>query len=128
MSKRILVAGGAGYIGSHVVKALRQVGYTPVVFDDFSTGRRKMCRRSWDDRRRHQNYADIAAALSGAEAIIYLAAYKAAGESMTNPEKYASNNIGGAINVLNAMCEAGVGKIFFLQRGGLRRSAIFADR
>jgi UDP-glucose 4-epimerase len=59
------------------------------------------------------NYNEIRNALGGIDTVIHLAALKAAGESMTNPEKYAVNNITGTINLLNAMCETGVKKIIF---------------
>ena len=49
----ILVTGGAGYIGSHTVKALKDAGFEPVIFDDFSTGYQGLCRRDAPGRRRH---------------------------------------------------------------------------
>jgi UDP-glucose 4-epimerase len=113
-NKKILVVGGAGYIGSHVVKALKEVGYSPVVFDNLSTGLKQNlfpdCEFILGDI---LNYAEIKGAMAGVGAVIHLAALKAAGDSMLVPEKYAVNNVSGTINLLNAVSEAGIKKIIF---------------
>ena len=113
-NSKILVVGGAGYIGSHVTKYLRDAGYIPVVFDNLSSGLRQ---NLLPDLKFIEadvlNGEAVKKALAGVEAVIYLAAFKAVGESMTKPEKYAVNNIGGAISLLNAMSATGVKKIIF---------------
>ena len=106
-NKKILVTGGAGYVGSHVVKALRDAGKAPVVFDNLSTGLRENLLPGipfilGDTLSAEQ----LKQAMSGVDSIIHMAALKAAGESMTDPGKYASNNLTGTINLLNAAAEA----------------------
>ena len=111
----ILVVGGAGYIGSHVVRALLDRGDIVTVFDNLSTGRRE---NLFGEAAFVQG--DILAypllletARKGFEAVVHLAALKAAGESMTAPEKYSVNNICGTVNILNAASEAGIPRIVF---------------
>ena len=112
--RRILIVGGAGYIGSHVAKAVRDAGDVAVVFDNMSTG----CLENVLDgfeliRGDILDLETLAKALSGVDAVVHLAALKAAGESMKNPEIYAKNNIVGTINLLNTMLEAGVNEVVF---------------
>ena len=107
--KTVLVVGGAGYIGSHVVKALRNAGKSPVVFDNLSSGLRENLLPGipfilGDTLKPEQ----LEPAMKGVGSIIHMAALKAAGESMTEPEKYAENNISGTINLLNAATAAKV--------------------
>ena len=107
--QKILVVGGAGYIGSHVVKTLRDAGKFPVVFDNMSSGLQENLLRGipfilGDTLKPEQ----LKAAMKGVDSIIHMAALKAAGESMTEPEKYAENNISGTINLLNAATAAKV--------------------
>jgi len=107
--KIVLVVGGAGYIGSHVVKALRNAGKSPVVFDNLSSGLREnlLPRIPFilgDTLKPEQ----LEPAMKGVDSIIHMAALKAAGESMAEPEKYAENNISGTINLLNAATAAKV--------------------
>ena len=107
--KIVLVVGGAGYIGSHVVKALRNAGNSPVVFDNLSSGLQENLLPGipfilGDTLKPEQ----LESAMKGVDSIIHMAALKAAGESMTEPEKYAENNISGTINLLNAATAARV--------------------
>ncbi len=111
----ILVIGGAGYIGSHAVKALLKAGHRVSVFDNLSTGLEvnyfKDAAYTVGDI---LDYPSLQKAMSqDVDAVIHLAAKKAVGESMENPEKYALNNIAGAINVLNAMSDCGVKRLVF---------------
>jgi len=111
---KILVTGGAGYIGSHVVLALCEGGYEVVVLDDLSSGNREAV----DDRAEFiqgstLNNDNVATALNGVDAVIHLAAFKAAGESMIDPGKYSQNNISGTISLLNAMITHEVDKFIF---------------
>jgi len=111
---KILVTGGAGYIGSHVVLALCEGGYKVVVLDDLSTGNREAV----DDRAEFIQGStlsndNVATALNGVDAVIHLAAFKAAGDSMIDPGKYSQNNISGTISLLNAMITYGVDKFIF---------------
>ena len=108
-NKIVLVIGGAGYIGSHVVKTLRDAGKFPVVFDNLSSGLRENLLPGipfiFGDTLKPEQ---LKAAMKGVDSIIHMAALKAAGESMVKPEKYAENNISGTINLLNAATAAKV--------------------
>ena len=111
----ILVIGGAGYIGSHVVKALLMHKMEVTVFDNLSTGTKL---NLFPEARFIEgdilDYDAIAQALKqNVDGIVLLAGKKAVGESMLNPMKYALNNINGIVNVLNAMVEAHVSKAIF---------------
>ncbi len=107
--QKILVVGGAGYIGSHVVKALRDAGKSPVVFDNLSSGLRENLLPEIPFILGDTLFPEqLKPAMSGVDSIIHMAALKAAGESMTEPEKYAKNNISGTVNLLNAATAAKV--------------------
>ena len=106
-NKKILVTGGAGYVGSHVVKALRDAGKSPVVFDNLSTGLRENLLPDIPFLPGDTLFSEqLKQALIGVDSIIHMAAHKAAGESMKDPGKYAINNLTGTINLLNAAAEA----------------------
>ena len=112
--QKILVVGGAGYIGSHVVKALRDAGKTPVVFDNLSSGLRENLLAGIPFIMGDLLFPEqLKSAMEGVDSIIHLAALKAAGESMTEPEKYAENNLCGTINLLNAATSAKVKNFVF---------------
>jgi len=99
---KILVVGGAGYIGSHVVKALAGKGHEITVFDNLSSGHRENIPSEIEFHKGDiLNADDLKLSMKGKQAIIHLAALKAAGESMFFPEKYSVNNITGTINLLN---------------------------
>jgi len=107
--QKVLVVGGAGYIGSHVVKALRDAGKSPVVFDNLSSGLRENLLPEIPFILGDTLFPEqLKPAMSGVDSIIHMAALKAAGESMTEPEKYAKNNISGTVNLLNAAIVAKV--------------------
>lgn len=115
MKKNILVTGGAGYIGSHVVKLLCQKGYKVIVFDNFSLGRREnIDSRAEVIKGDILNTAQLSEALSkDIETVFHFAAWKAAGESMMDPAKYAKNNICGTLHLLENMLSHDVSKIVF---------------
>jgi UDP-glucose 4-epimerase len=111
----ILVIGGAGYIGSHVVCELLDVGHGVTVYDNLSSGLRENLFAGaefvWGDI---MDYTGLSRTVRrGFDAVVHLAAFKAAGESMTMPEKYSVNNISGTVNILNAVSEAGIKNIVF---------------
>ena len=111
---KVLVTGGAGYIGSHVVLALCESEFEVVVLDDLSTGNKQAVdKRATFIRGSTLNRADVTNALDGVESVIHLAAFKAAGESMIDPGKYSHNNITGTITLLNAMVDSGVNQFIF---------------
>lgn len=106
---KVLVIGGAGYIGSHVVKELMKNHHDVTVFDNLSSGLRSNLFPENDFI-----YGNIlipqeldAAFERGFDAFIHLAAFKAAGESMVNPEKYSVNNLNGTINIMNSAVKHG---------------------
>lgn len=113
--KTILVAGGAGYIGSHTVKYLMKNGYNVVVVDNLVYGHREAVLT--------KNFEQIDLADKPAldyvfkkykiDAVIHFAAYTYVGESVTNPQKYYQNNLINTINLLNVMIENNVKNIVF---------------
>jgi UDP-glucose-4-epimerase GalE len=109
----ILVTGGAGYIGSHAARALRASGYKVVVYDNFSTG----CRRLADGFELVE--ADIAdnarlrSVLASVDAVMHFAAHAYVGESVENPRKYFQNNVASALILLNAVLDAGIRRFVF---------------
>ena len=112
----ILVIGGAGYIGSHVTREFLDNGHHCTVFDNLSSGRRENL--FGEAVFVHGDIHDYQALLGTMktcqfDALIHLAASKAAGESMLVPEKYSHNNISGTINILNAACEVNIKNIVF---------------
>ena len=110
----VLVIGGAGYIGSHVVKTLLQSQYSVRVYDDLSSGHKiNLFADAEFIKGDILDYPSLNDAMKGIDAVVFLAAKKAVGESMINPQEYALNNIVGSVNVLNAMAENGVRAIVF---------------
>jgi UDP-glucose 4-epimerase len=112
---KILVIGGAGYIGSHVTRALLDAKHEVTVFDNLSSGRLD---NLFEDasfvKGDIRNYKTLSGSMkSGFDALIHLAAFKAAGESMIKPEKYSINNIGGTINIINAATKNEIKHIVF---------------
>ena len=106
---RILVVGGAGYIGSHVVKELLNTGYDVRVFDNLSTGQEiNLFEKAEFIRGDILDVPALEKAMQGIDGVVHLAAKKAVGESMEKPDLYALNNLNGTINVLNAMVKEGV--------------------
>ena len=113
--KKILVVGGAGYIGSQVAYLLQQNGYGVRIYDDFSNGLKSRIEGKFSDVV-IGDVLDRQALISsceGIDAVIHLAAKKAVGESVDNPLKYYENNVGGTLNLLAAMSLKGVRKIVF---------------
>jgi len=114
-SRKILVTGGAGYIGSHTVRLLLEQGYDVAVVDDLSKGHKQdvparlLC---------EINVRDTAALAelmrqTRTEAVVHFAAFIAVGESMIDPERYFANNVGGSLSLLTAMLRTGVKHIVF---------------
>jgi UDP-glucose 4-epimerase len=112
---KVLVTGGAGYIGAHVATELLNEGYSVRIYDDFSNGLHKRV----DGKFRDIVEGDILdrekllQAMQGVDAIIHLAAKKAVEESVKNPLNYYENNVGGTLNLLAAMSAKGVKTIVF---------------
>lgn len=111
----LLVIGGAGYIGSHVVRAFLDSGYRVTVYDNLSTGSRENLFSEADfvhgDIMNRFRLAEVLA--GGFDGCVHLAAMKAAGQSMLYPEQYAEANIAGTVNVVNAVVAASAGPLIF---------------
>ncbi|MBU2944963.1 UDP-glucose 4-epimerase GalE [Shimia thalassica] len=115
MSDCVLVTGGAGYIGSHACKALKQAGFEPVTFDNISTG--------WEDAVKFgpfekgdlmdREHLDKVFAKYKPIAVMHFAALSQVGESMQVPGKYWRENVGGALNLIEAANDAGCKNFVF---------------
>ena len=111
-----LVTGGAGYIGSHVIRALQAAGMHPVVIDDLSHGLEHRVPEGVPlIRARIQDRAAVAEAIreNGVTGVIHLAALKAAGESVEIPLQYFTENVGGMIDLLEVMKAEGVRNLVY---------------
>ncbi len=114
MSK-ILVTGGAGYIGSHACKTLAEAGYEPITFDNLSTGWREAVQFGPFE---HGDLLDESRILEVVEkhkpqAVMHFASLALVGESMDRPEHYWKTNVLGSLNLLNAVAKSGVDKFIF---------------
>jgi UDP-glucose 4-epimerase len=113
----VLVAGGAGYIGSHTVKRLKESGHTPIIYDNLSRGHRQVIDilqvpsvvgdlndkpKLIDTLRRYK-----------IDTVMHFAAYAYVGESVEKPLMYYQNNVATTVSVLEAMNEAGVNRFVF---------------
>ena len=113
----VLVAGGAGYIGSHTVKRLKEAGHTPVIYDNVSRGHRQVIDilkvpgvigdlgdtgKLLDTLRKFR-----------IDTVMHFAAYAYVGESVEKPLMYYDNNVAITVGVLEAMKEAGVERFVF---------------
>jgi len=112
---KVLIIGGAGYIGSHVVREFLDRKHTIRVFDNLSSGdRSNLFPEAEFVEGDILDHDQLNAAMQGGwDAIVHLAAFKAAGESMIKPEKYSVNNLTGTINILNAAVTNGITNIVF---------------
>jgi len=122
--KKVLVTGGRGYIGAHVVRALINSGYYPIIFDDGSNTKMPI------DQKIAANFMGNIA-LSGSletlfnihgdsiEGVIHLAGKIYVGESVADPIKYYEHNVGGTLNLLKQMSAWGVKKIVFASSAGV---------
>lgn len=112
----ILVAGGAGYIGSHMVADLVEKGYDVVVADNLSTGHRAAINsqaRFYEGDIRNREFLDELFTKEKIDAVVHFAAFSLVAESMKKPLKYFDNNTGGMITLLEAMHDHGIKYIVF---------------
>jgi UDP-arabinose 4-epimerase len=110
-----LVTGGAGYIGSHVCKALARAGFRPVAYDNLTYGHASAVKWGPLEVGDILDTSRLAAVIRkcGARAIIHLAAFAYVGESVTDPAKYYKNNVAGTLTLLDAARACGIDKIVF---------------
>ena len=113
--KKVLVTGGAGYIGSHTARRLTDEGYEVVVFDNLSTGRKEAVGDAKlvvgdlaDSKALDKVFKD-----NRFDAVIHFAASIEVEESVENPAKYYQNNVTNGLNLLGAMMANGVGRLVF---------------
>jgi UDP-glucose 4-epimerase len=113
----VLVAGGAGYIGSHTVKRLKEAGHNPVIYDNLSRGHKVVA----EILKVPAVFADLneretltrALGEHKIETVMHFAAYAYVGESVEKPLMYYQNNVATTVNVLECMLEAGVRRFVF---------------
>lgn len=114
----ILVTGGAGYIGSHAVLALREAGYEVVILDNLVYGHRDIVETVLKVELIEGDIADRALLdkifkTREFAAVMHFAAYAYVGESVGQPAKYYRNNVTGTLTLLEAMCDAGIKNFVF---------------
>lgn len=113
--KKILVVGGAGYIGSHTCRVLADRGYTPVVFDNLTNGHAEFVRWGLLEEGDIRDRARLDAVLAKhrPEAVIHFAALIEVGDSTKRPELFYEVNVAGTLNLLSAVMAAGIDKFVF---------------
>lgn len=113
MKPRILITGGAGYIGSHTAKLFAREGFEPVVYDNLSRGFSDLVKWGPLIEGDLRNTALLREALRWVkpEAVVHFAAFAFVGESVTNPALYYNNNVGGTLSLLEAMRDAGLKRL-----------------
>ena len=111
---KVLVTGGAGYIGSHVVMGLCESGHEVVVIDNLSSGEKDAVdSRATFIKGSIQKKEDLNQCFEGVDTVVHLAALKSVNESMQFPQKYSENNITGTLSLLETMHENNVKHIIF---------------
>lgn len=128
MNQKLLITGGAGYIGSHTLLALIREGFSPIVLDNFSNSSPEVMRRIEvlagmavefihgdvrDAALLDQLFAHQRDQGTPVSAVVHFAALKAVGESVGRPVSYYSNNVGGTLSLLEAMDKAAVRNLVF---------------
>jgi UDP-glucose-4-epimerase GalE len=109
----ILVVGGAGYIGSHVARALRRHGYEALIYDNLSYGHALLVDGFELVVGDIANREQLAPAVRRVDAIMHFAAFASVGESVQNPRIYFQNNVEAGLTLLNTALEAGVRRFIF---------------
>ncbi len=109
----VLVVGGAGYIGSHAARALRRARYNVIIYDNLSTGFRRLAEGFELIEGDIGDQGKLHRVLSRVDAIMHFAAHAYVGESVTNPRKYFRNNVADALTLLNSAVDAGVRHVVF---------------
>ncbi len=116
MNRNIIVTGGAGYIGSHVVKALQEAHYVPIVLDNFSSGHRESLPIGveWhEDSLSNIDKIKYILNYHKPQAVIHLAASIDAGLSMSAPREFYENNVRNSLHLFDAMIDVGINNLIF---------------
>ena len=109
----ILVVGGAGYIGSHAARALRRSGYEAVIYDNLSTGFRRLTQGFELVEGDIADEVRLRPVLARVDAVMHFAAHAYVGESVEDPRKYFRNNVAGALRLLNSALDGGIRRFVF---------------
>ena len=110
---RVLVVGGAGYIGSHTARVLRQHGHEVIIYDNLSTGYDFLAQGFELIRADISDTTQLRSVLERVEAVVHFAAFAYVGESVSNPRKYFRNNVEAALALLNTCVDTGVLRFVF---------------
>jgi UDP-glucose-4-epimerase GalE len=110
---RILVTGGSGYVGSHAVRELAAAGHEAVIYDNLSTGCRKLSRGFELIEGDICDTEKVSSCLKGIDAVIHFAASAYVGESVQNPRKYFRNNVEAGLKLLDAVLASDVRNFVF---------------
>jgi UDP-glucose-4-epimerase GalE len=110
---KVLVIGGAGYIGSHTARVLQQRGHEVLIYDNLCTGFAELARGFELIQAEIKDVAKLAPALKRVDAVMHFAAHAYVGESVSNPRKYFQNNVNAGLTLLDTMADVGVKKFIF---------------
>jgi UDP-glucose-4-epimerase GalE len=110
---RVLVIGGAGYIGSHTARVLRRHGHDVIIYDNLSTGYNFLAHGFELVVGDVADLSKLRPVMNRVDAVMHFAAYAYVGESVTNPRKYFQNNVEGGLALLNTAVDAGVLQFVF---------------
>jgi UDP-glucose 4-epimerase len=110
---RILVTGGSGYVGCHTIRELADAGHEVIVYDNLSTGNRKLCEGFELIEGDVSDRVRLAPALDRVEAVMHFAAAAYVGESVRNPRKYFRNNVESALALMDAVLASKVRMFIF---------------
>jgi UDP-glucose-4-epimerase GalE len=110
---KVLVIGGAGYIGSHTARALRDHRHEVTIYDNLSTGHEFLAKGFELIVGDIEDAEKLRTALSRVESVVHFAAHAYVGESVTNPRKYFQNNVEAALTLLNTAMDAGIRRFVF---------------
>jgi UDP-glucose-4-epimerase GalE len=109
----VLVVGGAGYIGSHAARVLRQRGFEVLLYDDLSTGQAALAKGFELIVGDVAETSKLAAAMRRSRAVMHFAAHADVGESVKDPRKYFRNNVEGGLALLNTALDTGLRNVIF---------------
>jgi UDP-arabinose 4-epimerase len=111
--QRVLVSGGAGYIGSHTARTLRRAGYEVVIYDNLCTGFLELAQGFELVQGDIADGAALRPVLARVDAVMHFAAHAYVGESVEHPRKYFRNNVLGALRLLDLALDAGIRHFVF---------------